>query len=201
MTLRFKNVAFVALCPRAAKFGLGVGHPYPQGSMRRGRWVESFLARFLPPPSRREGDEEDARLPLLTASNVGSDRFEVCDWELHQNSLRVDVFDVLLSLQVSIVGVIRGLAPFVTNVQYSVDDMTGPPLNVKQWLNAEACGALKLVKQSALVALKCLTSNADDDLNVVLAARRPPGLHHVLVHVPSKASASTSLQLLNRLFS
>ncbi|KAM7372804.1 hypothetical protein PAMP_007701 [Pampus punctatissimus] len=61
---------------------------------------------------------------LLTASHVSSDSFAVCDWELHQ---------------VSIVGVIRGLAPFVTNIQYSVDDMTGPPLNVKQWVNTEDC--------------------------------------------------------------
>lgn len=40
--------------------------------------------------------------------------------------------------QVSIVGVIRGSAPFVTNIQHSVDDMTGPPFSVKQWVNAEA---------------------------------------------------------------
>jgi len=26
----------------------------------------------------------------------------------------------------------------VTNIQYSVDDMTGPPLNVKLWVNMEA---------------------------------------------------------------
>lgn len=42
-----------------------------------------------------------------------------------------------LLLQVSVVGVVRGFAPFVTNIQYSVDDMTGPPLNVKQWVNTE----------------------------------------------------------------
>ncbi|XP_044027096.1 replication protein A 32 kDa subunit-like isoform X2 [Siniperca chuatsi] len=40
---------------------------------------------------------------------------------------------------VSVVGLIRGFVPFVTNVQYSVDDMTGPPLNVKQWVNTEDC--------------------------------------------------------------
>ncbi|TDH04467.1 hypothetical protein EPR50_G00152930 [Perca flavescens] len=55
---------------------------------------------------------------LLSASR-GSDRtFTICNWELNQ---------------VSVVGIIRGSAPFVTNIQYSVDDMTGPPLNVKQW--------------------------------------------------------------------
>ncbi|XP_022613008.1 replication protein A 32 kDa subunit-like [Seriola dumerili] len=59
---------------------------------------------------------------LLSASPVSSDAFAICDWELNQ---------------VSVVGVIRGLSPFVTNVQYAVDDMTGPRLNVKQWVSAE----------------------------------------------------------------
>ncbi|XP_035849068.1 replication protein A 32 kDa subunit-like isoform X2 [Sander lucioperca] len=63
---------------------------------------------------------------LLSASR-GSDRtFTICNWELNQ---------------VSVVGIIRGSAPFVTNIQYSVDDMTGPPLNVKQWVNTEACAS------------------------------------------------------------
>uniref|UniRef100_A0A3B4Y6E7 Replication protein A C-terminal domain-containing protein n=1 Tax=Seriola lalandi dorsalis TaxID=1841481 RepID=A0A3B4Y6E7_SERLL len=43
----------------------------------------------------------------------------------------------LLSLQVSVVGVVRALSHFATNVQYAVDDMTGPRLNVKQWVNEE----------------------------------------------------------------
>ncbi|XP_068432153.1 replication protein A 32 kDa subunit-A-like [Clinocottus analis] len=60
---------------------------------------------------------------LLSASQGGNDVFAICDWELNQ---------------VSIVGVIRGSTPFVTNIQFSVDDMTGPPLNVTQWVNAEA---------------------------------------------------------------
>lgn len=42
-----------------------------------------------------------------------------------------------LTLQVSLVGIIRGVAPFVTYVQYSVDDMTGPPLKVKLWVHTE----------------------------------------------------------------
>ncbi|XP_075305467.1 replication protein A 32 kDa subunit-like, partial [Odontesthes bonariensis] len=59
---------------------------------------------------------------LLYASRVNNDSFAICDLELNQ---------------VSVVGIIRGFAPFVTNVQYSVDDMTGPPLNVKLWVNME----------------------------------------------------------------
>uniref|UniRef100_A0A674PJJ7 Replication protein A 32 kDa subunit-like n=1 Tax=Takifugu rubripes TaxID=31033 RepID=A0A674PJJ7_TAKRU len=34
---------------------------------------------------------------------------------------------------VSVVGVVRRSAHYDTNVQYCVDDMTGPPLLVKQW--------------------------------------------------------------------
>ncbi|XP_070778215.1 replication protein A 32 kDa subunit-like [Enoplosus armatus] len=64
---------------------------------------------------------------LLSASQVSSDTFAICDWELNQ---------------VSVVGVVRGFAPFVTNIQYSVDDMTAPPLNVKQWVNTEDCAPM-----------------------------------------------------------
>ncbi|XP_041811936.1 replication protein A 32 kDa subunit-like [Chelmon rostratus] len=64
---------------------------------------------------------------LLSASEVGNGTFAICDWELNQ---------------VSVVGIIRAYAPFVTNIQYSVDDMTGPPLNVKQWVNTEDCALM-----------------------------------------------------------
>ncbi|XP_035537393.1 replication protein A 32 kDa subunit-like [Morone saxatilis] len=72
---------------------------------------------------------------LLSASQVSNDTFTMCDWELNQ---------------VSLVGIVRGFAPFVTNVQYSVDDMTGPPLSVKQWVNTEDC-ALTLVSPGTYV--------------------------------------------------
>ncbi|XP_034016452.1 replication protein A 32 kDa subunit-A-like [Thalassophryne amazonica] len=61
---------------------------------------------------------------LFSALQFSSDSFGIDDCELNQ---------------VSVVGIIRGLAPFVTFVQYSVDDMTGPPLAVKQWVSAEDC--------------------------------------------------------------
>ncbi|CAJ1083545.1 replication protein A 32 kDa subunit-like [Xyrichtys novacula] len=68
---------------------------------------------------------------LLSASPVSKDSFAFCDLGLNQ---------------VSVVGIIRRHAPFKSNIQYSVDDMTGPPLNVKQWINSEessihGCGA------------------------------------------------------------
>lgn len=42
-----------------------------------------------------------------------------------------------LNPQVTLVGVIRGVTPFVTYILYSVDDMTGPPFKVKLWMNGE----------------------------------------------------------------
>ncbi|XP_071402910.1 replication protein A 32 kDa subunit-like [Centroberyx affinis] len=61
---------------------------------------------------------------LLSASEV-NDAFVIGDCEVNQ---------------VSVVGVIRGFVPFLSNVQHSVDDMTGPPIDVKQWVNTEDSG-------------------------------------------------------------
>ncbi|KAF0047527.1 hypothetical protein F2P81_001160 [Scophthalmus maximus] len=55
---------------------------------------------------------------LLSASQVDKGAFAIGDLELNQ---------------VSVVGVVRECSPLATSVRYSVDDMTGPPLNVKQW--------------------------------------------------------------------
>ncbi|KAK1889030.1 Replication protein A 32 kDa subunit [Dissostichus eleginoides] len=55
---------------------------------------------------------------LLSASKASSDTFALCDQEFNQ---------------VSVVGIVRELLPFVKYVQYALDDMTGPPLTVRQW--------------------------------------------------------------------
>nr|XP_019946116.1 PREDICTED: replication protein A 32 kDa subunit-like [Paralichthys olivaceus] len=64
---------------------------------------------------------------LLSAPQDSNDTFTICRCELNQ---------------VSVVGIIRGFSPFPANIQYSVDDMTGPLLNVKQWLNKEDSGTV-----------------------------------------------------------
>lgn len=66
---------------------------------------------------------------LLSACQVGNDAFAICDLELNQ---------------VSIVGTVRGSAPCATYSQYFVDDMTGPPLDVKQWINTEESSGLEV---------------------------------------------------------
>ncbi|XP_005925645.1 replication protein A 32 kDa subunit isoform X1 [Haplochromis burtoni] len=49
-------------------------------------------------------------------------------------SFRVGDVDVA---QVTIVGVIRSTDKSMTNIQYKVDDMTGAPMDVKQWVDTE----------------------------------------------------------------
>ncbi|KAJ7985227.1 hypothetical protein DPEC_G00349900 [Dallia pectoralis] len=39
--------------------------------------------------------------------------------------------------QITIVGIIRTTDKSMTNIQYKVDDMTGPPMDVKQWVDTE----------------------------------------------------------------
>ncbi|KAM9340300.1 replication protein A 32 kDa subunit-like [Symphorus nematophorus] len=73
---------------------------------------------------------------LLSAPQVSNDAFTICDLELNQ---------------VSVLGIVRGFAPFVTNIQYSVDDMTGPPLNVKQWVNTEDCALMSFISPGSYV--------------------------------------------------
>ncbi|XP_029919813.1 replication protein A 32 kDa subunit-like isoform X2 [Myripristis murdjan] len=41
--------------------------------------------------------------------------------------------------QVSVVGVVREFVPFVTSIKYTVHDMTGPPMDVKQWAAGVTC--------------------------------------------------------------
>ncbi|KAM9307161.1 replication protein A 32 kDa subunit-like [Pholidichthys leucotaenia] len=59
---------------------------------------------------------------LLAAPQVCNDMFVICDHELNQ---------------VSILGAVKGFAQFVTTNQYAVDDMTGAPMNVVQWVDTE----------------------------------------------------------------
>lgn len=59
---------------------------------------------------------------LLSACPVYNEVFTICDLELNQ---------------VSIVGIVRSSSPCATYDLYYVDDMTGPPLPVRQWINTE----------------------------------------------------------------
>nr|XP_023832051.1 replication protein A 32 kDa subunit-A isoform X1 [Salvelinus alpinus] len=83
--------------------------------------------------------------------------------------------------QVSVVGIVRRTVPSVNNVLYSVDDMTGPPLGVKLWVDTadpgvdstfvspgtyvKVSGSLRIIQgQRSLVAVNlcCL-----EDLNEI----------------------------------
>ncbi|KAG7469100.1 hypothetical protein MATL_G00125280 [Megalops atlanticus] len=39
--------------------------------------------------------------------------------------------------QITLVGIVRSMDKSMTNIQYKVDDMTGPPMDVKQWVDVE----------------------------------------------------------------
>uniref|UniRef100_A0A8C5EA88 Replication protein A C-terminal domain-containing protein n=1 Tax=Gouania willdenowi TaxID=441366 RepID=A0A8C5EA88_GOUWI len=53
--------------------------------------------------------------------------------------------------QVSVVGAVRGFSSFFTSVLYSVDDMTAPPLPVKQWLSSEDMKQMSVTPTGAYV--------------------------------------------------
>ncbi|KAK1785465.1 hypothetical protein P4O66_018831 [Electrophorus voltai] len=58
--------------------------------------------------------------------------------------------------EVTVVGIIRRTMPTVTHVVYCLDDMTGPPMDVQQWMDLE----VQMLKQ-------------DDNLNEII----PPGTY------------------------
>lgn len=76
------------------------------------------------------GGEKGTNSNLINLVIVEEDWKTKCFLELHN-------LCVLPPLQVTVVGVIRGVSPFATYILYSVDDMTGPPLKVKLWMNSE----------------------------------------------------------------
>ncbi|KAJ8340865.1 hypothetical protein SKAU_G00331560 [Synaphobranchus kaupii] len=39
--------------------------------------------------------------------------------------------------QITLLGIVRNTEKSITNIQYKVDDMTGPPMDVKQWVDVE----------------------------------------------------------------
>ncbi|XP_072303194.1 replication protein A 32 kDa subunit-like [Eucyclogobius newberryi] len=59
---------------------------------------------------------------LLSAAPDPHEAFVIGDLELNQ---------------VSLVGIVRSSSPCTTYNQYFVDDMTGPPLTVRQWINTD----------------------------------------------------------------
>ncbi|KAK5612015.1 hypothetical protein CRENBAI_002025 [Crenichthys baileyi] len=107
-------------------------------------WNQGCSHSIVGTPSYKAAPSKKAHLEifpctvsqLLAAAQLSNDCFTICNCELKQ---------------VSVVGIIRGFAPFVTNVQYSVDDMTGPPLNVKRWVNMEDCPLMTIASPGTYV--------------------------------------------------
>lgn len=83
-------------------------------------------------PSASQGGEKKGRMRAqqiipcsvsqLLSSRQAEDVFRVGDVEI---------------AQITLLGIVRTTEKSVTNVQYKVDDMTGPPVSVKQWVDGE----------------------------------------------------------------
>ncbi|XP_064163922.1 replication protein A 32 kDa subunit [Anguilla rostrata] len=83
-------------------------------------------------PSASQGGEKKGRMRAqqiipcsvsqLLSSRQAEDVFRVGDVEI---------------AQITLLGIVRATEKSVTNVQYKVDDMTGPPVSVKQWVDGE----------------------------------------------------------------
>lgn len=55
-------------------------------------------------------------------------------------------------------GVIRSTDKSMTNIQYKVDDMTGAPMDVKQWVDTEVCGTCyTLPDRFPMISYLCLS--------------------------------------------
>uniref|UniRef100_H3C0I6 Replication protein A C-terminal domain-containing protein n=1 Tax=Tetraodon nigroviridis TaxID=99883 RepID=H3C0I6_TETNG len=115
-------------------FSLSFG-PGPGAGAGRGVPLSGLLSSsggFGTPPPPREEDmstRRAAKLLPVTVSQLLS---------APQGQHQVFLMGYLERTQVSVVGTVRRATPYRTNLQYLLDDMTGPPLLVKQWVSAEA---------------------------------------------------------------
>uniref|UniRef100_W5M5H7 Replication factor A protein 2 n=1 Tax=Lepisosteus oculatus TaxID=7918 RepID=W5M5H7_LEPOC len=67
--------------------------------------------------------------------------------QLLSSSQAEDVFKVgeVEVSQVTLVGIVRNAEKAPTNILYKVDDMTGPPLDVRQWVDTDEAGSDNIV--------------------------------------------------------
>ena len=61
-------------------------------------------------------------------------------------------------LKVSIVGVVRKVEMSATNIVYLVDDMTAPPMEVRQWIESDVSPAMMQWEGSANIILSDIFS-------------------------------------------
>ncbi|XP_056876650.1 replication protein A 32 kDa subunit-like isoform X2 [Takifugu flavidus] len=112
---------------------------------------------------------------LLSAPQVGHDAFVIGYLELHQ---------------VSVVGVVRRSAHYDTNVQYCVDDMTGPPLLVKQWVGEEAT---PICPGTYVKVTGCLRGGSDQKVLLALNVRCLQELNEITSHMMEVVQAHMQL--------
>ncbi|XP_055359236.1 replication protein A 32 kDa subunit isoform X2 [Betta splendens] len=113
-------------------------HKHKQKSSRGGYSESSMVGGYtqspggFASPALSQGGEKKGRtrasqivpctVSQLMSASQADESFKVGDVEV---------------AQVTIVGVIRSTDKSMTNIQYKVDDMTGAPMDVKQWVDTE----------------------------------------------------------------
>lgn len=66
-------------------------------------------------------------------------------------------------------GVIRTTEKAITNVLYKVDDMTGAPIEVKQWMDTEVGGVLPVELQNVQGRQKFISDDRTEDRTVSIS--------------------------------
>uniref|UniRef100_A0A674MHE0 Replication protein A 32 kDa subunit-like n=1 Tax=Takifugu rubripes TaxID=31033 RepID=A0A674MHE0_TAKRU len=92
--------------------------------------------------------------------------------------------------KVSVVGVVRRSAHYDTNVQYCVDDMTGPPLLVKQWVGEEAT---PICPGTYVKVTGCLRGGSDQKVLLALNVRCLQELNEITSHMMEVVQAHMQL--------
>jgi len=74
--------------------------------------------------------------------------------------------------QITIVGVVRSIEKAMTNIQYKVDDMTGPPMDVKHWVDMEDSVDATVIPENTYVKVSGNLRSFQNNRSVVLFSIR-----------------------------
>ncbi|XP_062254832.1 replication protein A 32 kDa subunit isoform X1 [Platichthys flesus] len=113
------------------RFRTGLRGGYSESSVGGG-YTQS-PGGFASPSMSQGGDKKRTRANQIIPCTVS----QLMSAAQAEESFRVGDVEVA---QVTFVGVIRSTDKSMTNIQYKVDDMTGAPMDVKQWVDTEDPG-------------------------------------------------------------
>uniref|UniRef100_H3CD80 Replication protein A C-terminal domain-containing protein n=1 Tax=Tetraodon nigroviridis TaxID=99883 RepID=H3CD80_TETNG len=85
--------------------------------------------------------------------------------------------------QVTLVGVIRSTDKSMTNIQYKVDDMTGAPMDVKQWVDMEVSSVDHNLLTQGIYVLKLFINKSQCQILNFLNSPKNKLVHVHLLHL------------------